>query len=417
MRTKRSRDDGAHRAHRLDRQARPAARSPGHASTAPAPLAHPAPSPGRARPHVCFLAPNAYPVLAGGDAVKFAGGAELQQVLLARGLARRGYRVSMICLDFGQEDGCEIDGVVVRKAFRPDAGIPVLRFLSPRLTSLWRALKSVQADIVYQRGAGMITGVLAHYCRRYGGKSIFAMAGATKIRFSRDRWMFRYGLRNVDCIVVQNTLQQEEVRKETGREAVLIPNCYEPPATAGTLAEQGVLWVSTIRHIKRPHLFLDLAEALPEHRFTMVGGRDVLEGRLYDEIRERAARLPNLQFEGFVPYAQVHPYFERASLFVNTSESEGFPNTFLQTWSLGKPTVSFVDSGARVDGRPVGCIVGSFDEMVATVRKLLANPAERHRLGEIAKGYVRANHDMERVLDRYETLFRTLLAAPGREGG
>ncbi|HEX7069724.1 MAG TPA: glycosyltransferase, partial [Rhodothermales bacterium] len=223
------------------------------------------------RPHICFLAPNAYPVLARDAAVQFAGGAELQQVLIAKALAQRGYRVSMICLDFGQEDWCEVDGVRVHKAFRPDAGLPVLRFLSPRLTGIWRCLRQVGADIVYQRGAGMITGVLAAYSRRYGGKSIFAVAGATKIRFSRDRWMFRYGIRNVDCVVVQNEFQRELVQREIGREPVLIPNCYEPPPETRPQAERAVLWVSTIRHIKRPHVFLDLAEALPEYEFVMVG--------------------------------------------------------------------------------------------------------------------------------------------------
>ncbi len=364
------------------------------------------------RPHVCFLAPNAYPVLAGGGAVEFAGGAELQQVLVARGLAQRGYRVSMVCLDFGQEDRCEIDGVVVHKAFRPDAGLPGLRFFSPRLTSLWRCLRAAGADVVYQRGAGMTTGVAAAYCRRHGSRSIFAVAGATKIRFLRDRWIFDYGIRNVDCIVVQNEFQRELVRREVGRDSVLIPNCYEPPATGSRQEGSGVLWVSTIRRIKRPHLFLDLAEALPEHEFTMVGGPDLVNGVLYREIEARAATLPNVRFEGFVPYSEVHRYFDETSLFVNTSESEGFPNTFLQTWSRAKPTVSFVDSGARLNGEPVGEIVATLPEMVSTVKKLLDSPSERARLGTLASEYVRAQHGMDRVLDLYENLLQHLWSSP-----
>jgi glycosyltransferase involved in cell wall biosynthesis len=370
-----------------------------------------------ARPHVCFLAPHAYPVLAEDSAVEFAGGAELQQVLVARGLVGRGYRVSMISLDFGQPDRCEVDGIVVHKAFRPDAGIPVLRFVSPRLTGIWRCLKAVDADIVYQRGAGMITGVLAAFSRRHRARSIFAMAGATKIRFSRDRWLFEYGLRTVDCVVVQNRFQQELVRRETGREAVLIPNCYRPEPATGSGGDRGALWVSTIRHVKRPHLFLDLAEALPQHEFTMVGGRDLMDRALYEDVAARAARLPNVRFEGFVPYSQVHRYFDAAALFVNTSESEGFPNTFLQTWGRGKPTVSFVDSGARLDGRPVGRIVTSFGEMVEAVRTLLEDPAERAHLGALAREYVHSHHDLDRVLDLYEDLFRRLLAPRAAAGG
>lgn len=362
--------------------------------------------------HICFLAPNAYPVLADDAALQFAGGAELQQVLIARALVHRGYRVSMICLDFGQEDKCEVDGVVVHRAFRPDAGIPVLRFVSPRLTGIWRCLKEVGADIVYQRGAGMITGVLARYSRQYGARSIFAMAGETKIRFSRDRWLFHYGIRNVDRIVVQNTMQRDLVRTRFAREPVLIPNCFQSPEGGVEQQERGVLWVSTIRYIKRPHLFLDLAEALPEYEFTMVGGRDPMDSALYDEVQARASRLSNVRFEGFVPYSRVHKYFDEAALFVNTSESEGFPNTFLQAWSRGKPTVSFIDCGARMNGEQIGNTVSSMEDMIIAVRELNESPAKRAGLGELARQYVGLHHDTERVVDRYEELFRELLS-PG----
>jgi glycosyltransferase involved in cell wall biosynthesis len=347
-------------------------------------------------------------VLANDGDIRFVGGAEVQQVLIARELVHRGYRVSMICLDFGQEDRREVDGVVVHRAFRPDKGLPVLRFVWPRLTSIWGCLKRVNADIVYQRGASMLTGVLAAYCRLHGGKSIFAMAGATKIRFSRDRWLFRYGMRNVHAIAVQNEFQRQLVRRETGRESFLIPNCYKP-AVRSRRQGGNVLWVSTIRQVKRPHIFLDLAEALPEYRFTMVGGRDLVDRSLYERIEARAAGLGNVEFVGFVPYAEVDKHFDDAILFVNTSESEGFPNTFLQSWARDIPTVSFVDSGARVDGKQVGRIVASVNEMVSSVRELLEDSSERSRLGRIGRQYSENNHGVDRVLDLYEELFSSLV--------
>ena len=126
---------------------------------------------------MCFVAPNAYPLLAGDETFQLIGGAELQQVIIARKLAARGLRVSMICLNFGQADEIEIDGIKVFRAYKRDAGVPIIRFVWPRLTSIWKCMKRVDADIYYQRTAGMLTGVVAAFCKMHGKRSVFAAAG------------------------------------------------------------------------------------------------------------------------------------------------------------------------------------------------------------------------------------------------
>jgi glycosyltransferase involved in cell wall biosynthesis len=364
------------------------------------------------RPHVCFVAPYAYPLLADQAGVDRIGGAELQQVLIARGLLRRGYRVSMVCLDFGQEDGIEIGGVEVFKAHRPDAGLPVLRFFWPRLTAMWRGLARADADVYYQRTASMLTGIVAFFARARGRKSIFASASnldltrnTEKIRYRRDRWLYEAGLRRVDRILVQSERQAEQCRRNFGREPVVVPNAYDVPSDERSRTASRILWVSMIRSVKQPHLFLALARALPEHRFTMVGGAGEGEAELYEEIRSRAEGIANLDFEGFVPYREVGRYFDDAMLFVNTSESEGFPNTFLQAWARGVPTVSFVDCGARVDGRPPGRVVGSVEEMVSAVASLGSDPESRAAEGARCRTYVEQNHAPERIARLYDEIF------------
>jgi hypothetical protein len=109
------------------------------------------------------------------------GGAEVQQSLIAPALAARGYKVSMIALDYGQDDRAEVKGVTVHKLYKPDAGIPIVRFVHPRLTTLWRVLGEVGADIYYQRSAAALTGFLAAYCKRHGKRAIYS--GASDVDF------------------------------------------------------------------------------------------------------------------------------------------------------------------------------------------------------------------------------------------
>ncbi len=368
------------------------------------------------RPHVCFVAPHAFPLLSGSADIELVGGAELQQVLVARGLVNRGYRVTMICLNYGQPDRIEIDGICVLRSFRPNEGVPVIRFLWPRLTSMWACLTRADADIYYQRTAGVWTGVVAAFCKRNHKKSIFAAAGnpdlvrnTPRIRFARDRRIYEYGLRNVDRIFVQNAEQAQLCWETVRRVAALVPNCYSPSEPISSRNAEYVLWVSTIRALKRPHLFLDLAESLPRLRFRMIGGPSPGEDALFEAIKKRSARIGNLEFVGFVPYAKVETHFDGASLLVNTSESEGFPNTFLQAWARRVPTVSFVDSGAIHDGVSVGVIVSDMKAMVAEIARLATTEAIRSAIGDAAFEYYTKTHQPGSVLDLYETQICELL--------
>lgn len=368
-------------------------------------------------PHICFVQPNAYPLLSGDEEVQIIGGAELQVVFVARRLAARGRRVSMICMDFGQPDEIEIDGVRVFRACKPDAGMPILRFLSPRLTSIWNCMKRADADVYYQQTAGMLTGVVAAFCKARGRKSVFASASnpdlfpnTSRIRYRRDRWIYSYGLRNVDRIFVQNDEQARLCRKNLGLEPILVPNCYSK--SDGELTESGdnyILWVSTVRKLKRPELFLDLAQALPNYQFRMIGGPGEGERDLYNAIEARATTLKNVQFLGFIPFARAEAHFDRATLFVNTSDSEGFPNSFLQAWARGIPTISFVDAGARFDGKPIGLQVHSFEDLVTTVGRLASNGPTRQLEGQRSVAYVERNHSPESVVQLYEKVFEELV--------
>jgi hypothetical protein len=141
-----------------------------------------APGEGARKPHICFVAPMTWPVLSGDRDIRVVGGAEVQQSQLARGLARRGYRVSMVSIDYGQPDRTEIDGITIYNMHKPSEGIPGLRYLHPRLTSLWRALTRADADVYYQRSAAAYTGyVAAARSMRAPRTSISFPAGRTSV--------------------------------------------------------------------------------------------------------------------------------------------------------------------------------------------------------------------------------------------
>jgi len=296
----------------------------------------------------------------------------------------------------------------------------VLRYVHPRLTSLWRALTRADADVYYQRTAAAYTGILAAFCRRHGRRSVYSGAsdvdfipGREDIRFARDRLIFRWGLRHVDRIIAQNPAQQASLKQNYGRESVLIPSCYVPPAGAHADRAGYVLWVATIRPSKRPEMLLEIARRMPNQRFVVVGGPDPApkEVRYYEAIREAARALPNIDLAGFVPYADADRYFDGARVVLNTSLYEGFPNTFLQAWARGIPTVAFVDTGSRRDGQPVYEIVKDIPEATWKLERLMRDDILWREASQRSAAHFRDHHSLDAVIGMYE---REILQGLGR---
>ncbi len=372
------------------------------------------------RASICFVAPMAYPVLANAGSTPIVGGAEVQQSFIATELARRGFDVSMLSMDYGQREGDVVRGVRLLKMHSPDEGVPVLRFVHPRLTRLWSALGRADADVYYQRTSGALTGFVAAFARRRGRRSLFA--GAHDADFStelplvpnaRDRALYRWGVRHADAVIVQTERQRAQCLRVFGRESTLIDSCYRLVERSADHAGV-VLWVATAKQHKRPHLFLEVAQRLPQYRFRLIGGAgaSAAERSYHDELCRHAATLPNVELCGFIPFAEVERHFDGASVFVNTSVGEGFPNTFLQAWSRGVPTVSFFDAATSLDGRRVGCVVADVESMAAAVHAYKRDTELWRSDGELARRYVRGRHSVASVGDAYERVISRLVQAP-----
>ena len=282
-------------------------------------------------PTICFVGLANLPVLAREYGRHGVGGAELQQTLLAKALVARGYKVSMVVADYGQPDGAVWDGIKTYKAYRPNAGIPVLRFVHPRWTGVWSAMKRAGADIYYTSCAGALLGQVTLFARVYGARVIFRVASNSDcdpasllIRYWRDKRLYRYGLRRADLVLSQTPEQQQALLKNFRRESRVAPSLTDTAGRRPEFAERdSVLWVGNIRALKRPELLLEAAGKLPHLEFHIIGGPMPGSESLYAAVRGQAAKLANVRFHGPVPYHEVGEFYERARVFVGTSRDRG----------------------------------------------------------------------------------------------
>lgn len=379
-------------------------------------------------PSVCFVAPKNYPLLAGDGDLRHIGGAEVQRLLIARELVRRGFAVRFVTLDYGQPDGIEHGGIRVYKMCAAEAGWPGLRFIHPRWTSLWAALARADADVYYQRTAGVESGQVALWCRRNGRALVLAIASDIECdprlpgKAARERWFFHYALHRADAVVAQTAQQTRRLADHFGVAASVIRSCAPSPVELSPPAKSPrVLWVGRFAAAKRPELLLELASRCPEWPFDVVGGpNDPGSNRAY--VYDALRALPNVTLHGFVPYAQIGARYDAAALLLCTSAWEGYPNTFLEAWSRGLPVVATVDPDGVIGRHGLGRVAGgSAHDLRAAIGALLGHAEERAACAERARRFFGAHHTVAVAGEAYETLLRAVYAgrrasAPGAAG-
>ena len=377
-------------------------------------------TPGAAPGRICFVGLGNLPVLAREYSDHRAGGAELQQTLLARALARRAWPVSMVVADHGQPDEAVWDGVRTYKAYRPKEGIPVVRFLHPRWTKLVAAMRRADADIYYTSCAGGHLGQVVLFARSRGRKVVFRVASDSDcdprtllVRYWRDRKLYGWGLKRADLVLAQTPAQQAALERNFGVSSDVIDPLFEtaggrPPFAARDIA---VLWIGNLRPLKRPGLLLDVAARLPDLSFHLIGGPMPGAEAFFAQVRQRAAALPNVTFHGFVPQHRIGDYVERARVLVSTSETEGFPNTYLQAWSRGTPVVAFIDPGQLISRHGLGVVVSDAQALHAALAKLAGEPEEWRSASAHSCRYIDGRADEQQTVGTYVEALSELMGA------
>lgn len=331
---------------------------------------------------VCLVKNAALPVLSDAHKHHRIGGEEVQHALLAKALVRRNVDVRVVVGDYGQPQEATYEGVKTIRSFREGAGLPVVRFIYPRWIKLWQALARADADVYYLSCAGMELGLAAMFCRAHNKRLVFRVASDSDcdptrllVPYKRDKWLYEYGLRHCDQVIAQSEHQQALLQRHYGLESTVAQMLVEQPQGAAVDKDIDVLWVANLRRVKRPDRVLSVARALPQWRFHMAGGPFPGERGLFDEIEREAAGVPNLTFHGAVPYRDISRLFDRARLFINTSELEGFPNTFVQSWVRGIPVAATFDPDGVLSANGLGASVKDEQSLAVAVDSLLGDAA------------------------------------------
>lgn len=353
---------------------------------------------------ILFLSSYAHLVLER-SATRVSGGAELQVALLARELAARGVETVILGGDTGQQDGGMLDGVRIRKGGNFHSGNPAKMLGSaPRVFSV---IQEERPDWVFLLGwtAWLAAVVGMRGVLGYQAGFICGLDSELTGDFRRENplrgGLFEWGVEQCDLRYAM-TEHQRDLFTKRGWTCEMYRNLILPRAFDRSESKTvDFLWVSRCQPVKRPHLFLDLVEALPGHSFEMVCPCE--DAGLWESVAKRAQQLPNLRFIEKVPYHEIQQRYDAARVFVNTSEWEGWPNSFIQA-GLGR--TALLSLAVNPDGIferfGLGCFAaGDFEKLKTDARRMIGEAAVLEGMQAGCARFVAEMHDNAKETDAF----------------
>jgi glycosyltransferase involved in cell wall biosynthesis len=367
---------------------------------------------------ICFISPFMGPLLAKGVSCG-TGGAERQFYLFGTELARQGWRVVFIADCPFPNNELPENVSVLHVPFNHLGGSKLS--LLVEIPRLFIALIRANTRYCAIKTATHLAGVVSivkwfNSCRliMWG-----QMSHSFDLRIPNEpRWVGRirrWSICNADYLVAQTPDQVKRVFFAFAKAAFLIPNITVP----GVIEREShsldgyVFWCGNHLQHKRAEIFIELARQMPSVQFIMAMNGNEHQSR-YCNIRDAALLLPNFRFLGSVPTNKIDSWFAGASLYVNTSVREGFPNTFLQSWQQGVPVISVnIDPTRDMTSLHLGlCLYHdeehlkkSYSELAKELSCVVGQMVGDERLlksyDQTCRDYVARTHSSEVVIEQF----------------
>ncbi len=354
------------------------------------------------------------------------GGAERQVMLLARGLRRRGWRVSVVALSgAGGEAARDLEaaGVVFQslamckgladprgwvrfhewlRRERPDvihAHLPHAAWLA-RWSRLGATVPAV-IDSLHSSFTGTIGRRLGYRVSNWLPDHVTAVSQAVAETHLQARMVSAEKL-----TVLPNGIDTEAWR----------PDARVRAAVRGELGlREEFLWFAAgrLEPVKDYPTLLEAMARVPAPSRLLIAGC----GPLRDELTARAVGLGigrRVRFLGF--QAELRRWMQAADGFVLASRWEGLPMALLEAAACGLPIVATDVPGTReaLEDGMTGRLAtaGNPEDLAAAMTATMRDSSEERRaMGMRARVRVMEHFALEAVLDRWERLYRELLSA------
>jgi glycosyltransferase involved in cell wall biosynthesis len=361
---------------------------------------------------ICFVQAYGYAVFNPKSKAKI-GGAEVDLFNIATELAKdKRFDVYFLVADFGQKSLEIYNNVKVVKTYSQKKSLTNF-FIA--IFKFYLRMAQINADIYFTANLSKYVGFTNFYCKTFKKIHIHRTEHQHQVnkqiilkqikRGHIKYLIFLLGYINVNHIVVQNVEDQEMLRKTFNYPSNVIRNSY-PIQKVNNEKRKFILWIARSEKWKRPEIFIRLAEAFPKEEFIMI--MPIADDqKFFNYIKSEASRVKNLQFIPGVPFSKVERYYKNAKIFVNTSLTEGFPNSFNQAMNYSTPLVSLnINPDDFINRYKVGIFChNDLNKLEENLRCLLSDPDLWSNFSQNAYKFVYNEMNIEKAIVKWKKIF------------
>jgi glycosyltransferase involved in cell wall biosynthesis len=341
------------------------------------------------------------------------GGSELQTALLAKTLSEHGHEVIVIDNHFDNTPQ-QINNInLLSTTF---LGWKKIRFFTQKLPNSIRHCFKQKADYFYVRGINYMYIIPLLAAKKNKAKFIIGIPHDKDTlnflerlkylytsKISITSWILRdlpshliYNilLKKADLILVQHTGQMRELKKRK-IESKIFSNIASNYQNKRKNERNSYMYVGSLNERKGINQLVELFQILNNVTFKVIGS---FQSRSDEKKYNYFKAFPNVIFWGQQNKEVVLEELSKAKILINTSGFEGFPNTFLEAWSVGTPVISLnVDPEGVIEKNNLGFYCkGDINKMIDIIR---SNNYSFNQADLI--NYVKVNHSMDSAGERF----------------
>ncbi|MCB9501160.1 MAG: glycosyltransferase [Deferribacteres bacterium] len=310
---------------------------------------------------------------------------------MAQELSIRGYNISYLAQSLsGKDKSVQVIERIAIYWLPYRIKFPWLNFFA-----IFNSIKHINPDILIQRISNADTGVIGYYASKNAIPFVwFCTDNESPFRWLHIRKIFsgfskktrprriasllylpnatlidllrHYGMKYVSHAFVLNEIQKKHLKDEFGKESSLLRSGHQRASislnSTKKFANKIVLWAGNLGENKHPEKFIQLANQLSNssYRFVLLGDKPG-----YIPVKDQLSKMDcNVEWKGKIPFEENLKWFDDAQFFVNTSEKEGFPNTYIQAWLRGIPVLTLsCDPDSLIKKHNLGFVCYSIDTM------------------------------------------------------